>query len=135
MAIHYFYASSTLLQEGVKAGLSLYDIAVCCYRNDDFDLVTQRSFTIGADCLPCLELLTSLLKTDCRCYASASRAIADAIVQAPNALPNNLLKPVTCVSSRYSYVKTFDLTSESPDSKDWACGIVDRVLSMKYRVV
>jgi len=34
-AIDYFRASSRLLQAGVKAGLTLYDIAVMCCRNDD----------------------------------------------------------------------------------------------------
>lgn len=34
-ALDYFRASSTLLKAGVKAGLTLYDIAVICCRNDD----------------------------------------------------------------------------------------------------
>mmetsp|Transcript_7946 Transcript_7946/g.10384 ORF Transcript_7946/g.10384 Transcript_7946/m.10384 type:complete len:741 (+) Transcript_7946:89-2311(+) len=34
-AIDYFRASSKLLQAGVRAGLSLYDIAVMCCRNDN----------------------------------------------------------------------------------------------------
>ena len=34
-AIDYFRASSRLLQAGVKAGLTLYDIAIMCCRNDD----------------------------------------------------------------------------------------------------
>jgi len=34
-ALDYFRASSTLLQRGVRAGLTLYEIAVLCCRNDD----------------------------------------------------------------------------------------------------
>mmetsp|Transcript_31166 Transcript_31166/g.45622 ORF Transcript_31166/g.45622 Transcript_31166/m.45622 type:complete len:756 (+) Transcript_31166:646-2913(+) len=34
-ALDYFRSSSKLLQAGVKAGLTLYDIAVMCCRNDD----------------------------------------------------------------------------------------------------
>lgn len=34
-ALDYFRASSTLLQQGVKVGLTLYEIAVLCCRNDD----------------------------------------------------------------------------------------------------
>lgn len=34
-AIDYFYASSSILKAGVKAGLSLYEIAVMCCRNDN----------------------------------------------------------------------------------------------------
>merc|ERR1719330_2216960 len=32
-ALDYFRASSKILQEGVKAGLTLYDIAIICCRN------------------------------------------------------------------------------------------------------
>lgn len=34
-ALDYFRASSKLLQQGVKAGLTLYEIAILCCRNDD----------------------------------------------------------------------------------------------------
>jgi hypothetical protein len=34
-ALDYFRASSTLLKQGVKAGLTLYEIAILCCRNDD----------------------------------------------------------------------------------------------------
>jgi hypothetical protein len=34
-ALDYFRASNKLLKAGVKAGLTLYDIAVLCCRNDD----------------------------------------------------------------------------------------------------
>jgi hypothetical protein len=36
-ALLYFRASSRLLQDGLKAGLSLYAIALCCYRDDSND--------------------------------------------------------------------------------------------------
>jgi hypothetical protein len=35
VALDYFRASSQLLQKGVQAGLTLYDIAILCCRNDD----------------------------------------------------------------------------------------------------
>lgn len=131
MAIHYFYASSTLLQEGVKAGLCLFEIAVCCYRDDDIDLVPKDPSPLELIVFRAFEMLTSLLKTDCRCYASASRAIADAIGCAPNALPPKPSEAIDlCELTDIS--KLFISASESPDSKDWACGIVDRAMSMKF---
>jgi hypothetical protein len=35
VALDYFRASSQLLQKGLQAGLTLYDIAILCCRNDD----------------------------------------------------------------------------------------------------
>lgn len=43
-AVAYFRASSTLLKAGVASGLTLYDIAVLCYRNDnlaEFDMASE----------------------------------------------------------------------------------------------
>ncbi len=45
-ALDYFRASSTLLQRGVRAGLTLYEIAVLCCRNDDAGERPSRLETI-----------------------------------------------------------------------------------------
>jgi hypothetical protein len=132
MAINYFYASSTLLQEGVRAGLSLQDIAVCCYRNTDVYLEPKDPSPLEVIVFRALELLTSLLKTDGRCYSAASRAISGAIVQASNSpQPPRAGNLCELTSTRMS--KLLISTSESPDLTDWACVIVDRVLSMEYK--
>ncbi len=41
-AVDYFRSSSKLLQEGVKAGLTLYDIAIMCCRNDDLGEIPSK---------------------------------------------------------------------------------------------
>ena len=41
-ALDYFRSSSGLLQAGVKAGLSLYDIAHACCRSDDIGEVPSK---------------------------------------------------------------------------------------------
>ncbi|OEU13330.1 phosphatidylinositol 3 and 4-kinase, partial [Fragilariopsis cylindrus CCMP1102] len=41
-ALDYFYASSSILKAGTKAGLSLYEIAVMCCRNDNLGEVPSK---------------------------------------------------------------------------------------------
>lgn len=45
-ALDYFKASSKLLQEGVRAGMTLYDIAILCCRNDDAGELPSKLETI-----------------------------------------------------------------------------------------
>lgn len=53
-ALYYFRASSMLLQAGVKAGLSLYEIAIICCRNDNageqpskLELIVDKSLELA----------------------------------------------------------------------------------------
>merc|ERR1712238_428911 len=41
-ALNYFYASSSILKAGTKAGLSLYEISVMCCRNDNLGEVPSK---------------------------------------------------------------------------------------------
>jgi hypothetical protein len=132
MAVNYFYASSSLLEEGVSAGLSLHDIAVCCYRNIDIYLEPKDPSPLEVIVFRALELLTSLLKTDGRCYFAASHAILGAIVQASNA-PQPPRAGDLCELTSTRMSKLLISTSESPDLTVWACVIADRVLSMEYK--
>jgi len=73
-ALAYFYASSSILKAGTKAGLTLYEIAVMCCRNDNLGEVPSK--------LECLfgmagDLAKSAIRNDRWDLAVASRAIHD----------------------------------------------------------
>ena len=73
-ALEYFRASSSILKEGVKAGLSLYDIAVMCCRNDNLGEVPSKLevlFSMAS------ELAHSAVKNGRWHHIAASRALAD----------------------------------------------------------
>jgi hypothetical protein len=48
-ALDYYRSSTKLLQEGVRAGMTLYDIAIICCRNDDSGTIFDLNF-ISARC-------------------------------------------------------------------------------------
>lgn len=73
-AIDYFRASSKLLQTGVRAGLSLYDIACICCRNDDLGEIPsklERLFTMAS------ELAESAIENGRWHHTAASRALVE----------------------------------------------------------
>jgi hypothetical protein len=73
-ALAYFYASSSILKAGTKAGLSLYEIAVMCCRNDNLGEVPSKLevlFGMAGD------LAKSAIRNDRWGLAVASRAIQD----------------------------------------------------------
>jgi len=73
-ALAYFYASSSILKAGTKAGLSLYDIAVMCCRNDNLGEVPSKLevlFDMAGD------LAKSAIRNNRWGLAVASRAIED----------------------------------------------------------
>lgn len=73
-ALAYFYASSSILKAGTKAGLSLYEIAVMCCRNDNLGEVPSKLevlFSMAGD------LAKSAIRNDRWGLAVASRAIQD----------------------------------------------------------
>jgi hypothetical protein len=73
-AIDIFRASSSLLKAGVKAGLTLYDIAVMCCRNDNQGEIPSKleRFSSMAS-----ELSTIAIENEKWHHAAASRAIED----------------------------------------------------------
>lgn len=73
-ALDYFCASSSLLKAGVRAGLSLYDIAVMCCRNDDLGEVPSKLemlFSMAS------ELAESAVENGRWHHAAASRALEE----------------------------------------------------------
>lgn len=73
-AIDYFYASSRLLKAGAKAGLSLYEIATMCCRND-LDGLVKSNLEILFDMAG--ELAQSAIQNDRWGHATAHRALVD----------------------------------------------------------
>lgn len=73
-ALDYFCASSSILKAGVKAGLTLYDIAVMCCRNDNMGETPSKLevlFSMAA------ELAESAIENGRWHHAAASRALAE----------------------------------------------------------
>lgn len=79
-AIDYFCASSSILKAGIDAGLTLYDIAVMCCRNDNLGELPSKLealFSMAAD------LAESAIENGRWHHSAASRALAEQL--APNA--------------------------------------------------
>eukprot|EP00545_Synedropsis_sp_CCMP1620_P006824 CAMPEP_0119009046 /NCGR_PEP_ID=MMETSP1176-20130426/4104_1 /TAXON_ID=265551 /ORGANISM="Synedropsis recta cf, Strain CCMP1620" /LENGTH=705 /DNA_ID=CAMNT_0006961489 /DNA_START=762 /DNA_END=2879 /DNA_ORIENTATION=+ len=73
-ALDYFRASNKLLKEGVKSGLSLYEIAILCCRNDDLGEVPSKLEMLTEIAT---ELATSAVQNGRWHHSAASRAIAE----------------------------------------------------------
>jgi hypothetical protein len=80
-AIDIFRASSSLLKAGVKAGLTLYDIAVMCCRNDNQGEIPSKleRFSSMAS-----ELSSIAIENEKWHHAAASRAIEDQLTPKKN---------------------------------------------------
>lgn len=76
-ALDYFRASSTLLKAGVKAGLTLYDIAVMCCRNDDAGELPSRLEGLMS---MAAELTTAAIENGRWHHAAATKALADQLL-------------------------------------------------------
>ena len=73
-AIDYFRASNALLKAGVKAGLTLYDIAILCCRNDNLAEVPsmmEKLFSMAS------ELAHAAVENERWHHSAASRAIVE----------------------------------------------------------
>jgi hypothetical protein len=75
-AISYFRASSKLLQAGVQAGLTLYEIACMCCRNDDSGEVPSKLEALGS---MASELASLAVGNGRFHHIDASRALAEQI--------------------------------------------------------
>mmetsp|Transcript_13216 Transcript_13216/g.21291 ORF Transcript_13216/g.21291 Transcript_13216/m.21291 type:complete len:767 (-) Transcript_13216:126-2426(-) len=73
-ALDYFYASSSILKAGTKAGLSLYEIAIMCCRNDNLGEVPSKLEVLFG---MAGELAESAIRNDKWGHAAASRALAE----------------------------------------------------------
>mmetsp|Transcript_16787 Transcript_16787/g.48223 ORF Transcript_16787/g.48223 Transcript_16787/m.48223 type:complete len:943 (+) Transcript_16787:682-3510(+) len=83
-AIDYFRASSRLLQAGVKAGLSLYDIAVLCCRNDDAGEVPSKLEGLTA---MASELAASAIANGRWHHSAAAASLVEQLASANKAAP------------------------------------------------
>jgi len=81
-AIDYFRASSKMLIEGVKAGLTLYEIATLCCRNDDMGAIPSRLEVMTEIAS---ELSTLAAGNGRWHHSTASRAIAEQLSPSPEA--------------------------------------------------
>mmetsp|Transcript_37141 Transcript_37141/g.37595 ORF Transcript_37141/g.37595 Transcript_37141/m.37595 type:complete len:781 (-) Transcript_37141:1380-3722(-) len=102
-ALNYFYASSSILKAGTKAGLSLYEISVMCCRNDNLGEVPSKLealFGMAND------LAESAIRNDRWDHAVASRAIQEQL--SPNG--GSLLTPNLKNSFTRKAASAFDLT-------------------------
>ena len=122
-ALDYFRASNKLLQEGVRCGLSLYEIAVLCCRNDNVGEIPSK-----------LELLTdmaielSTLAVESKWHPTkASRAIAEqllpSIVKKSPPKSDTFAPPGEMVlTSDSDYYNEADV--ETDDCEEWAAAVV-----------
>jgi len=81
-AVDIFRASTTILQAGVRAGLTLYEIAIMCCRNDDLGEIPSKLeilFNMAE------ELSLSALENGRWHHSAASRALADQLTPRVNA--------------------------------------------------
>eukprot|EP00536_Pseudo-nitzschia_multiseries_P012850 jgi/Psemu1/260953/estExt_Genewise1Plus.C_5120019 len=102
-ALAYFYASSSILKEGTKAGLSLYEIAVMCCRNDNLGEVPsllEVLFSMAG------ELAESAIRDDRWGLAVASKALQEQL--SPHG--GSLLTPRPKSNFARKAASAFDLT-------------------------
>jgi len=102
-ALDYFYASSSILKAGTKAGLSLYEIAVMCCRNDNLGEVPSKLevlFGMAGD------LAESAIQNDRWGLAAASQALQEQL--SPHG--GSLLTPNLKNSFTRKAASAFDLT-------------------------
>jgi hypothetical protein len=91
-ALDYFCASCSILKAGVKAGLTLYDIAVMCCRNDNLGEAPSKLemlFSMAED------LAESAIENGRWDHVAASRALAEQLTPRGGSLLNPSGKPVS----------------------------------------
>ena len=155
-AIDYFRASSKILQEGVKAGLSLYDIAIMCCRNDNAGEVPSKLEILTS---MASELASSAVENGRWNHVVASKALADQLSSNGGSLlehskdsPANFYKSVSSINLVSFGAEASAVKSEMPtmtqstgsdsssddddrmedreDCEEWAAGVIDTSMSM-----
>lgn len=150
-AVDYFRASSSLLKAGVAAGLTLYDIAVMCCRNDDLAEVPsmmEKLFDMAS------ELAQIAVENERWHHTAASRALEEQLCfssrhpQQPKCIrkstssmefksfslsdSGNLLNLVedspglvqSCASDTSSDIDDDEVTDEQEDCEKWAENVI-----------
>ena len=126
-ALDYFCASCSILKAGAKAGLTLYDIAVMCCRNDNLGEVPSKLeilFSMAA------ELAESAVENGRWGHAAASRALAEQLTPKGGSLlsPNNskpLQKAVSALNlPNYSHGGLTEEGSAEKKKKDPMPGMI-----------
>jgi len=102
-ALAYFYASSSILKAGTKAGLSLYEIAVMCCRNDNLGEVPSNLEVLFG---MAGELAESAIRDDRWSLAIASKALQEQL--SPHG--GSLLTPKPKNNLGRKAASAFDLT-------------------------
>lgn len=92
-ALDYFRASSKLLQEGIKSGMTLYDVAILCCRNDN---AGERQSKLETLIAMADEIAKSALDNGRWHHTAASRALEQQLTPASSArigFNSNFLSP------------------------------------------
>jgi hypothetical protein len=79
-AVDYFRASSALLKEGIAAGLTLYDIAIMCCRNDnsaEIPSMMEKLYDMASD------LAHTAVENERWHHSATSRAIEEQLLPSP----------------------------------------------------
>lgn len=111
-ALDYFCASSSLLKAGVRAGLTLYDIAVMCCRNDNLGedpSKLEMLFSMAS------ELAESAIENGRWHHAAASRALEEQLSPRGGSLfaqsPSNAVHKTMSAVNLSRYSEEFSLLS------------------------
>lgn len=126
-AVDYFCASSSILKAGVKAGLSLYDIAIMCCRNDNLGEVPSKLemlFDMAAG------LARSAIENGRWHHAAASQALEEQLSPKSGSL-FNYAAPVSSnhMQKAQSAVDLAHYTQDLKDMYSKKDSIPDRVMS------
>lgn len=150
-ALAYFYASSSILKAGTKAGLSLYEIAVMCCRNDNLGEIPSKLevlFGMAGDLAKSAirnnrwgvdvasraiqdqlsphggSLLTPNLKNSINKKAASAFDLAD-LARQKEAIGSNAIPGMT--QSAGSDSSSYSDYAENEDCEEWAAEIVNAV--------
>jgi hypothetical protein len=105
-AVDYFRASSSLLKAGIKAGLSLYEIACLCCRNDNLAEVPsmlEKLFDMAE------ELASAAMENDRWDHTAASRALAEQLTPHRRKRNSSMLSLVTSSLPTFRFSRADDV--------------------------
>ena len=117
-AVDYFRASSALLKAGVTAGLTLYDIAILCCRNDNLaeePSMMEKLFDMAS------ELAHRAVESNRWHHTAASRAIVEQLcphVRRRSSLIESALEGRRSFHRSISNAETASNSSSSPPVSD-----------------
>lgn len=133
-ALDYFRATNRLLKAGVKAGMTLYDIAVICCRNDDCGELPSK-----LENMMCMakEVASAAVRNGRWHHTAASRALADQLRAEVFVKPSSFSKSksITALmvttttttlssSSNSSYTEDHGDEEDEEECEEWAAAVV-----------